>query len=171
MRDSIKFGLTTCGLVVAASSAASAADLAKGNNTVNAFITQTTCGTLSPTLKKGVNILSNILYNGPNTKVTLAAPGTLATGKAGSASTSVCVATTPTPAAGLDGATVTFNCYADTLAGPTKAPQAKIQVKFDIGASHAPTVKQINTVIALFVPATATKATCKYTDDGTAVAQ
>jgi len=171
VRDSSKFGLTACGLVVAASSAASAADLGKGNNTVNAFITQSTCGTLSPTLKKGVNILSNILYNGPRTKVTLAAPGTSANGKAGSASSSVCVAATPTPAAGLDGATIIFNCYGDTLAGPTKSPQAKIRVKFNIGASHAASVNQINTVIALFVPATAAKPTCSYTDDGTAVAQ
>jgi hypothetical protein len=167
--DSFKFGLAACVLFVAASSAASAADLRKGNNSINAFVTQSTCGTLSPTLKRGVNILSNILYGGPRTKVTLAAPGTSATGKPGSASSSLCVATTATPAGGLNGATITFNCFGDTLSGPAKSPQAKIRVNFKIGASHSASVNQINTVITLFVPATAAKATCSYTDDGTAV--
>ena len=171
MRDPFKFGLTTCALFMAASSAASAADLGKGINAVNAIVTQSTCGTLSPTLKKGSSILSNILYGGPGTKATLAAPGTSSTGTAGSASSSVCLATTATPTAGLNCATITFTCFGDTLSGPAKSPQAKIHVKFKIGASHATSVNQINTVISLFVPATATKPLCSYTDDGTAVVE
>ena len=171
MRHSFKLGLTTFALFAAASSAASAADLGKGINAVSAVITQSTCGTLSPTLKKGTSRLSNILYGGPGTKVTLAAPGTSSTGKPGSASTSVCLATTATPKAGLNGATIAFTCFADTLSGPAKTPQAKLQVKFKIGASHAASVNQINTFISLFVPATATKPLCNYTDDGTAVVE
>ena len=171
VRHSLKLGLTTCALSVAASSAASAADLGKGNNAVNAVITQSTCGTISPTLKKGTSILSNILYGGPGTKAMLVAAGTVSTGKPGSANTSVCVATTATPKAGLNGASVAFTCYDDTLSGPAKSPQAKLQVKFKIGGSHAASVNQLNTVISLFVPATSTKPLCTYTDDGTAVAE
>ena len=87
MRHSFKLGLTACALFVAASNAASAADLGKGNNAVNAVITQSTCGTLSPTLKKGTSILSNILYGGPGSKAMLVSAGTMATGKPGSANT------------------------------------------------------------------------------------
>jgi hypothetical protein len=171
VRHSYKLGLTACVLFVAASTAASAADLGKGNNAVNAVITQSTCGTLSPTLKKGTSILSNILYGGPGTKVMLASAGTMATGKPGSANTTVCVARTATPKAGLNGATVALTCYDDTLSGPAKSPQAKLEVKFKIGGSHAALVNQINTVISLFVPATSPKPLCTYTDDGTAVAE
>ena len=171
MRHFFKLGLTTFALFAAASNAASAADLGKGTNAVNAVITQSTCGSLSPTLKQGTSLLSNILYGGPGTKATLAAPGTSSTGKPGSANTSVCIATTATPKAGLNGATVAFTCYDDTLSGPAKTPQAKLQVKFKIGGSHAASVNQIDTVISLFVPATAVKPLCSYTDDGTAVVE
>jgi hypothetical protein len=166
--DSYKIGLTVCALFVAASSAASAADLGKGPNAINGIVTQSTCGTLSPTLKQGTNTLSNILYGGPGAKATLASPGTSSTGKPGSASTSVCVATTATPSAGLNGATITFNCYGDTLSGPAASPQAKIKATFKIGASHDPSVKQINTVSSLFLGASPTP-TCSFTTDGTAV--
>jgi hypothetical protein len=169
VRHSIKLGLTACALFMVASNAASAADLGKGNNALTAVVTQSTCGTLSPTLKKGTSILSNILYGGPGTKATLASPGTMPTGKSGSANTTVCVATTATPKAGLDGATVAFTCFDDILSGPVKSPQAKLQVKFKIGGSHSASVNQINTVISLFVPATSAKPLCTYTDDGTAV--
>ena len=171
MRHSFKLGLTASALFVAASNAASAADLGKGTNAITAVITQSTCGSLSPALKQGTSIVSDILFGGPGTKVTLASAGTSSTGKPGSASSSICVATTATPAAGLNGATITFNCFGDTLSGPAKSPQAKIQVKFKIGASHAASVNQINTFISLFVPATATKPLCNYTDDGTAVVE
>jgi hypothetical protein len=168
LNNSFKLGLTACALFVAASAAASAADLGHGTNGVNAVVTQSTCGALSPSLKTGSTTLSNILYPGPGKKATLVSPGTTSTSKPGTASTSVCVAKTATPSSGLNGATVSFACYGDTDSGPAKSPQATIKAKFKIGASHAVGVEQLTVTSSLYIGTSATP-TCTFTTDGTAV--
>jgi hypothetical protein len=168
VHDFYKLGLTTCALFVAVSNAASAADLAKGTNAVNAVITQSTCGALSSSLKQGSTSLSNILFPGPGAKASVVSPSTSSTGKAGSATTTVCVAKTNTPSTGLNGATISFACYQDTDSGPAKSPVGTIKEKFKIGASHAATVEQITTTSTLYVGASPTPA-CSFTTDGTAV--
>ncbi len=168
MRDSLKLGLTACALFVAASGAASAADIAKGTYAINAIVTKSSCGTLSPQLKTGVTTLTNILYAGAGAKASLVSPGTTSTSKPGTATTQACVAAAATPAAGLNGATVTFNCYQDTSSGEAKSAIAKIQAKFKVVPTHVPSANSLTVTSNLFVGSSPTP-TCAFTTDGTMV--
>ena len=170
MRDSLKLGLTTCALVVAASGIASAADVAKGTYGINAIVTKSSCGSLSPLLKQGSTTLTDILYAGTAGKAALVSPGTTSTSKAGSATTQTCLATKATGGTGLNGATITFSCYQDTASGPAKSPLAKIQAKFKVGATHVASAHSVTVTSNLYVGSSPAP-TCAFTTDGTMVLQ
>jgi hypothetical protein len=165
VKYSYQLYLAVPSLLAAFTGAASAADIEKGTYAADSFYTASTCGTLSPTLKKGAPSLSTVEYPGAGKLgMVLASPATAATGKAGSASTSVCVATTAVPAKGLDGATLTFNCFTDTTAGLAKKPSAQLKATFNIGASHSAAIKQVTVIGTLIITKTLS---CKITTDGT----
>jgi len=166
LRDSLKLGLTACALTVAASSVASAADITKGTYNINAIVTKSSCGTLSPLLKQGATTLTQILYAGTTGKASLVSPGTTSTSKAGSATTQTCIATKATGGTGLNGATVVFSCYQDTDSGPSKSPLAKISAKFQVAATHVPTAHSVTVTSNLYVGSSPTP-TCAFTTDGT----
>jgi hypothetical protein len=168
VHNSFKLGLTACALFVAASGAASAADIAKGLYGINAIVTKSSCGTLSPLLKQGATTLTDILYAGTTGKASLVSPGTTSTSKAGSATTQTCLATKATGGTGLNGATVTFSCYQDTASGPASSPLAKIQAKFKVGATHVAQAHSVTVTSNLYVGSSPTP-TCAFTTDGTMV--
>jgi len=171
LNNSLKLGLTACALFVAASAAASAADLGHGTNGVFAVITKSTCpATLSASLAKGATVLSTIEYPGPGKKATLVSPGTTNKTSPGGATTSVCPAKTATPSTGLNGKTITFTCYQDTSSGEAKSSAAMIKSTFKIGASHQVGVEQVTVTSGLYI-GTAVTPTCSFTSDGTAILQ
>ena len=170
MRDSLKLGLAACALFVAASGVASAADIAKGTYGINAIVTKSSCGTLSPLLKQGATTLTDILYAGTTGKASLVSPGTTSTSKAGTATTQTCLATKATGGTGLNGATITFECYQDTNSGPSKSPLAKIVAKFKVGATHVASADSVTVTSNLYVGSAAAP-TCAFTTDGTMVLQ
>lgn len=170
MRDSFKLGLTACALFVAASGTASAADIAKGLYAINAIVTKSSCATLSPLLKQGAQTLTDIVYTGAGGKASLVSPGTTSSSKPGTATTQACIATAPTPAGGLNGATVTFSCYQDNDSGPAKSPLAKIQAKFKVANTHVPAAHSVTVTSNLYVGSSPTP-TCAFTTDGTMVLQ
>ena len=161
MRTSYTLGLTACALFVAASSAASAADLLVGNYSVTGFTTSSTCKATG-TPQKGEASTSTIVFPGAGkTGLILANPSTTAKSALGGGGTQVCVATTKVPAGGLNGANLTFKCYADTEKGEASSVLATITAKFTIGDSHS---SQINTVR---VDSTIPILSCKFTTEGT----
>ena len=166
MRDSLKLGLAACALFVAASGVASAADIAKGTYGINAIVTKSSCGSLSPLLRQGATTLTDILYAGVTGKASLVSPGTTSASKAGSATTQTCLAAKATGGSGLNGATVTFSCYQDTASGPAKSPLAKIVAKFKVGATHVPSAHSVTVTSNLYVGSSPTP-TCAFTTDGT----
>jgi hypothetical protein len=162
LRNSYTLGLTACALFVAVSSAASAADIAIGNYSVSGFTTSSTC-TIAGTPKKGTASDSTVVYPGAGKAgMILANPATTSTTKAGGGDTEVCVAAGKVPAAGLNGATIAFNCYEDTEAGPAKTVLAKLSAKFKVGASHSPQVSTVEVATTITSPIS-----CKFTSEGT----
>lgn len=162
MRDSLKLGLTACALFVAASGAASAADILAGNYTVNGFTTSSTC-TIPGSPQKGDASTATIVYPGAGKAgMILANPATTKSSAAGKGTTQVCVATGKVPAAGLNGATIPFTCYDDSEAGPSKTVLAKLSAKFKVGATHSPQLVTVGVTATLTSPIS-----CKFTTDGT----
>jgi hypothetical protein len=162
VHNSYKLGLTACALFVAASSAASAADILVGNYAVNGFTTSSTC-TIAGTPQKGQISNATVVYPGAGKAgMILANPATTNKSAAASGATQVCVAAGKVPAAGLNGATIAFNCYNDTEAGPAKTVLAKLSAKFKVGASHSPQVATVEVATTITSPIS-----CKFTNDGT----
>jgi hypothetical protein len=162
LHDSLKLGLTASALFVAASGAASAADIAVGTYSVNGFTTSSTC-TIPGSPQKGEVNTATIIYPGAGKAgMILANPATTKTSKAGSGATQVCVAAGKIPATGLNNATVTFNCYNDTEAGEAKTPLATIKAKFKVGATHTPQIVTVGLTATVTSPVS-----CKFTTDGT----
>ena len=162
MRDSVKLGLTTCAMLVAASGAASAADILAGNYSVTGFTTSSTC-TIAGTPQKGAASNSVVIYPGAGKAgMVLANPATTKSTGAGDGATQVCVAAGKVPAAGLNGATIKFNCYNDTEAGEAKTALAKITAKFKVGPSHSSQIATVEVSSSITSPIT-----CKFTSEGT----
>ncbi len=162
MRDSLKLGLTACALFVAASGAASAADILAGNYAVSGFTTSSTC-TLAGTPQKGAASNATVVYPGAGKAgMILANPATTKSSGAGTGTTQVCVAAGNVPAGGLNGATIAFNCYNDSETGPAATVLAKLSAKFKVGASHTPQVATVEVTTTITSPIS-----CKFTNDGT----
>ncbi len=162
MRNSHTLALTACALLIAASSAASAADIAVGNYSVTGYTTSSTC-TLPGTPQKGGASTATVVYPGAGkTGMFLANPATASNTAAGKGATQVCVSAGKVPAAGLNNATLTFKCYSDTEAGPAASAIATITAKFKIGASHSPDIKTVEVTSSITSPIS-----CKFTTDGT----
>ena len=162
MRDSFKLGLTACALFVAASGAASAADIATGNYSVNGFTTSSTC-TIAGSPQKGQASTATIVYPGAGKAgMILANPATTNKSAAGKGTTQVCVASGKVPAAGLNNATIPFTCYDDTEAGPSKTVLAKFSAKFKVGETHSPQIATVG-----FTATVTSPISCKFTTDGT----
>jgi hypothetical protein len=165
MRNVLTFATTAASALLAFAGAASAADMIKGYQDSHGYITQSTCGNLSASLKVGSPVGSWAFYPGAGkTGFVLATPATVSTGKAGSAETQVCTTAAAVPATGLNGASITFNCYADTVSGPGSSPQAQLQSKFTMGASHSADIKQVTTTANLIVNGVNL---CNFTSDAT----
>jgi len=162
LRNSITLGLTACSLAIAASGAASAADILAGNYSVNGFTTSSTC-TIPGSPQKGQVSTATIVYPGAGKAgMILANPATTKTSTAGKGTTQVCVANGKVPAAGLNNATIAFTCYDDTEAGPSKTVLAKLSAKFKVGATHTPQLVTVGVTATLTSPIS-----CKFTTDGT----
>ena len=162
LRDSVKLGLTTCAMLVAASGAASAADILAGNYSVSGFTTSSTC-TIAGTPQKGTASNATVVYPGAGKAgMVLANPATTKTSSAGGGATQVCVAAGKVPAAGLNGATIAFNCYNDTETGPAGSALAKLSAHFKVGASHSTQVATVEVTTTITSPIS-----CKFTNDGT----
>lgn len=162
MHESFKVGLTACAMFVAASGAASAADILAGNYSVSGFTTSSTC-TIPGTPQKGGASNATVVYPGAGKAgMILANPATTSSSSAGSGTTQVCVAASAVPAAGLNNATINFNCYNDAETGPSKTVLAKLQAHFKVGASHTPQVATVEVATSITSPIT-----CKFTTDGT----
>jgi hypothetical protein len=164
LRDSFKLGLTACALFVAASGAASAADILTGNYSVTGFTTASNCS-LPGTPQKGDPSNSTVVYPGAGKAgMILANPATSSTSKAGAGATEVCVAAGRVPAAGLNNATIIFNCYNDTETGASKTLLAKLSAHFKVGASHSPQIHTVAVATSITYPSIAA---CKFTSEGT----
>jgi hypothetical protein len=151
-------------LLIAASGAASAADIPKGTYAANSVVTASTCGKLSPTLAKGATTLSSVQYPGAGKRgMVLGSPATATTGKPGSAASSVCLATTSVPAKGLDGAALKFNCFTDTVKALGKTATT-LQSTFNVGPSHNPGIRSVTVISSLL---SGKNLLCKFTTDGT----
>jgi len=162
LRDSLKLGLTACSFAVAASGAASAADILAGNYSVNGFTTSSNC-TLPGSPQKGQASTATIVYPGAGKAgMILANPATTNKSTAGKGITQVCVANGKVPAAGLNNATIAFTCYDDTEAGPSKTFLAKFTAHFKVGATHTPQVATVG-----FTATVTSPVSCKFTTDGT----
>jgi hypothetical protein len=149
----------------ALSGVALASDMKTGYQESDGYITQSTCGSLSSSLAVGAPVDSWAVYPGAGkTGFVLATPATSSSGSAGSASTQVCTTTAAVPSGGLNGASLTFSCYADTVSGPASSPQAQLQSKFKMGASHSVDVKQVTTTANLIVNGVNV---CNFTSDAT----
>jgi hypothetical protein len=162
LRNSFKLGLTAGALFVAASGAASAADILAGNYSVSGYTTSSTC-TIPGSPQKGQVSTATIVYPGAGKAgMILANPATTNKSAAGAGVTQVCVATGKVPAAGLNGATIPFTCYNDTEAGPSKTALAKFSAKFKVGETHTPQIATVGVTATVTSPIS-----CKFTTDGT----
>jgi hypothetical protein len=168
VRTSYQLALAVPGLLLAISTVASAADIAKGTYDAVSVVTASTCAKLSPALAKGATTRASVIYPGAGKPgMVLGSPATSTTGTPGSAASSVCLATTAVPAKGLNGAALTFNCFTDTVAALGKT-SVTLKSTFKVGASHSPAISQATIVGSLFVGKTLL---CKYTSDGTYLLQ
>jgi hypothetical protein len=160
-----QLALSATAAVLAISGAASAADLFKGPYEINGYITQSTCGSLSPSLQTGTATHAWAYYPGAGkTGFQLATPATSPTGGAGDAATQVCTTIFAVPAAGLNGAGITFSCYNDTVKGKASSAEAQLQSTFKDGASHSTSVWQVTTTSNLIVGGVTA---CNFTSDAT----
>ncbi|HTJ65144.1 MAG TPA: hypothetical protein VL899_15180 [Alphaproteobacteria bacterium] len=166
MKVSHKLGLTAIVGTLSAAAMAPAADLVKGTYDSSTYVTSASgnlCGTAG--LTKGTAQTSTVVFPGNGQpKMVLASPYTSSKGSVGSASTNVCVATAKVPTTGIDGKTLSFNCYADTVNGPAKSAQAVLKAKFDVGASHSTSIYQVTVHSQILVNGTNI---CSFTTDGT----
>jgi hypothetical protein len=144
---------------------AGAADLAKGYYEIDGYVTQSSCGSILPA-GSAVDTWSH--YPGATFKgMQFATSASSPSGGAGDATTTLCSTGTAIPSGGLNGATLTFNCYHDTDAGDgTLASQEKST--FTVGGSHDPSVWQVSINTTLIVNR---KTVCTYTTDGTWTAE
>jgi len=162
LRNSVTLGLTACAMLATASGAASAADILAGNYSVSGFTTSSTC-TITGTPQKGAASNSVVVYPGAGKAgMILANPATTKSSGVGDGATQVCVAAGKVPAAGLNGATINFNCYNDTEAGAAKSALAKITAKFKVGATHSTQVATVEVSSTITSPIS-----CKFTSEGT----
>jgi hypothetical protein len=162
LRNFITLSLTACSLALAVSSAASAADIATGNYSVNGFTTSSNCS-LPGSPQKGEVSTATIVYPGAGKAgMILANPATTSKSAAGKGVTQVCVANGKVPAAGLNNADIAFTCYDDTEAGPSKTVLAKFTAKFKVGATHSPQIATVG-----FTATVTSPVSCKFTTDGT----
>jgi hypothetical protein len=162
LRDSLKLGLIACSLAIGVSSAASAADILAGNYSVSGFTTSSTC-TLTGTPQKGQASNATVVYPGAGKAgMILANPATTAKSGAGTGGTQVCVATGKVPAAGLNNATIAFDCYSDTESGPAKTVLAKLSSHFKVGTSQSNQIATVEVTTSITSPIS-----CKFTNDGT----
>lgn len=162
MKASYKLGLSLSALLVAASGAATAADILVGNYSVSGFTTSSTC-TFPGTPQKGQVSNATVVYPGAgNAGMILANPATTSKSAAASGATQVCVAAGKVPTTGLNGATIAFNCYNDTETGPAGTVLAKLSAKFKVGASHSPQIRTVEVATTITSPIS-----CKFTNDGT----
>jgi hypothetical protein len=162
LRNSITLGLTACSLAIALSSAASAADIAVGNYSVNGFTTSSNC-TIPGSPQKGAVSTATIVYPGAGKAgMILANPATTDKSAAGKGVTQVCVASGKIPAAGLNNADVAFTCYDDTETGLSKTVLAKFTARFKVGATHSPQIATVG-----FTATVTSPVSCKFTTDGT----
>jgi hypothetical protein len=162
LNNSFKLGLTACALFVAASSAASA-DIAAGNYSAIGFITSSTCPKIAGSPQKGDPSTATIVYPGAGKAgMELLNPATTSTTKPGAGETQVCIAAGKVPAAGLNNATIPFNCYNDTETGPAKSVLAKFSAHFKVGASHSTQAATTEVTATLSLPVA-----CKFTTDAT----
>ena len=163
MNNSFKLGLTACALFVAASGAASAADIAAGNYSAIGFITSSSCPKIAGSPQQGDPSTATIVYPGAGKAgMELLNPATLSSSKPGTGATQVCIAAGKVPAAGLNGATIQFNCYNDTEAGPAKTVLAVFSAHFKVGASHSTQAATTEVTATLSKPLP-----CKFTTDAT----
>jgi hypothetical protein len=140
---------------------ASADDLTAGRYEVDGYVTKSTC---AAPLAQGAAVSSWAYYPGANTKgLQIAAPSTSGSGGAGDASTNICFATAAIPAAGLNGASLTLNCYNNTDAGPGTL-QSQRTSTFKAGDSHSTSVWQVSTTSNVIVNK---KTVCNFTSDTT----
>ncbi len=159
MRNSYTLGLTACALFIAASSAASAADILVGNYSVTGFTTASTCK-ITGTPQKGQSSNATVVYPGAGkVGMILANPATAANTAAGKGATEVCVATGKIPAAGLNGATISFKCYSDSETADSSL--ATITSKFTVGPSQTPQIHTVKVVTSIPL------ANCSFTTEGT----
>jgi hypothetical protein len=169
MRNVLTLTTTTAAALIAFSGIASAADMLTGYQESDGYVTQSTCGSLSPSLAVGSPTDSWARYPGASkTGFTLASPGTTSSTSAGGANTNVCVATAAVPSTGLNGASLTFNCYTDTTSGPGSSPTAQLKSTFKMGASHSAQVKQVTTTSSLVINGVTA---CSFTADSTWTAE
>lgn len=151
-------------MFVAASGAASAADILAGNYSVTGFTTSSNCK-ISGEPTKGAASNSTVVYPGAGKAgMILANPATTKTTSAGSGATEVCVAAGKVPTAGLNNATIAFNCYNDTEAGAAKSVLAKLTAHFKVGASHSTQINTVEVTTSITYPSVAA---CKFTTEGT----
>ena len=166
MITSLKSDLTASALLTI-SAVASAADIPKGTYDVTGVITASTCGTLSPALKRGAPQKATVIYPGagqPN--MILANPATAPTAMPKGAVTDVCVSVGKVPTTGLNNAAISFNCFTDSISGPSKTAGSQLKTKFTVGASHTPAVSQVSIKISVAVGG---RPACTYTGDGSYV--
>jgi hypothetical protein len=180
MKLSHTLGMTACAALLVASGFASAADVAAKNNyRAYGYITSATDvagGALCASFKQAVGNVVNttFVYPGVGGTMSLITGGTDVTTAAGKANTNVCIATSPVPATGLNGATLTFTCYTDTLAGPAAGSIANITTTFTAAKTSTPTagaavsVSANSTLTVTVIPA---PSSCTFTQDATWIAQ
>jgi hypothetical protein len=162
VKSSYKIGLTVSAILLAASGAASAADILVGNYSFTGFTTSSTC-TLPSTPQTGDASSSTVVYPGAGKNgMILVNPATSENTAVGKGATQVCVASEKVPAAGLNGALMTFKCYNDTETGPAIKASATITAKFKVGATHTPQVATVQVSSAITSPMS-----CKFTTEGT----
>ena len=165
MHASYKLSLALSAAFLAFSAAASAADIAKGVYLVNGYVTKSTCGSLSASLKVGTATTATVVYPGAGAvNMVLANPATTATSKPGGASSQVCKAIGKVPAAGLNNAAINFECYNDTVSGEATSAEAELKSKFKVGASHSGYISQVTVTSSLVVGGSTL---CAFTTDGT----
>lgn len=186
MKLSHTLGMTACAALLAASGVAMADVAAKGiYYAPGSIIVQSSCGAISPTLAVGATSDAVFFYPGAGgSNFDLVSPAVSSSTKPGGAVAYACLPGTysagkftaaKVPVGGLNGASIPYACFADTLAGPGDGgkpgtsghnPVATATVSFNAAATSDPTAGQ-----ALSVETTETlnlgSTSCSYTTDAT----
>jgi hypothetical protein len=164
MKLSYTLALSASALALSLSAAAMASDIAAGTYYTTGYVTQSTCGSLAASLKVGAPSISSVYYGGAGKVMSLLSAGNSSTSKPGSAATNSCIATSPTPSAGLNNSKLTFNCYGDTVSGPASSSNAQLQTTFKVGKSHVAGGASVTTTATVLVGGSPL---CSFTTDGT----